>query len=328
MKILGMGNALVDVLTKLNSDSLLDELNLPKGSMQLIDADRRKDIVRKTKDLPQVMTAGGCASNTLAALAKLGSHTGFIGKVGNDEYGDLYKSDIQSLGINNHLIYKEDTSGAALVLISPDGERTFGTYLGASADLSVADLSPEIFQGYDCFYVEGYLVQNYELIETAMQMARNQGLKVAIDTASYNVVEANRDFFVRLIDQYVDIIFANEEEAKALTGLPTEEALCTLAGKVEIAVVKTGRKGALAMQGEQQVAVPARTVSVLDATAAGDYYAAGFMYGLSQGKSLATCAHLGTLLASNIIEVVGTRLSDVTWTQIAQEAEKILSSQH
>lgn len=326
MKILGMGNALVDVLAKLDSDNILAELNLPKGSMQLIDENKRNHIFNRIEGLQQKLTAGGCASNTLAALAKMGVYTGFIGKIGDDQYGRFYKDDVSGIGVNTHLIEEQAASGTAMALISPDGERTFGTYLGISAQLSSSDLTQDTFQQYNYFYVEGYLVQNYELIESAMRIAKEKGLKVAIDAASYNVVEENRDFFLKLIDQYVDIIFANEEEAKALTLQQPEEAVKTLAGKVEIAVVKTGAKGALVMRDGKQVTVPALPAQLVDATAAGDFFAAGFLYGLAQGESLEKCARLGTLFASNIIEVIGTRLDENSWKKIRSGAKKIVSS--
>jgi len=326
MKILGMGNALVDVLAKLNADTTLSELNLPKGSMQLIDETKRNHIFEVISEMPQKLTAGGCASNTLAALARMGLTSGFIGKIGDDNYGKFYKEDVQGIGVTTHLIEEKAASGTAMALISPDGERTFGTYLGVSGELSSDNLDTEIFSRYNYFYVEGYLVQNYDLIESAMRLAKSLGLKVAIDAASYNVVEDNRAFFLQLIDQYVDIIFANEEEAKALTQLPPEEAIRALSQNVEIAVVKVGSKGAYAMRDGELVKVPALTADVIDATAAGDFFAAGFLYGLSLEKPMRECAQLGSLFASQVIQVIGTRLDDKTWEKIKADVKKIVSS--
>ncbi len=328
MKILGMGNALVDVLARLEDDKPLSDLNLLKGGMELINEEKRNHILSVISELQQRMTAGGSASNTMAALAKMGAPVGFIGKVGDDDYGNFYMEDVRKVGVNTHLIQKQAASGTAMALISPDGERTFGTYLGISAELSVDDLSEDTFSQYNYFYIEGYLVQNYELIESAMRLAKNMGMKVVIDAASYNVVENNLDFFWKLINEYVDVIFANEEEAKALTGLEAEGAVKVLAEKVDIAVVKTGAKGALVMCGDQLVSVPAMSVNLIDTTAAGDYYAAGFLFGLTRNKNLEQCAQLGILLASNVIEVVGTRLDDYSWQKIKQTAEKIISSQN
>lgn len=317
MKILGMGNALVDVLVRLKSGKTLAELNLAKGSMQLIDMEQRDHIFSKIAGLKQEMTAGGSASNTMAALAEMGMDVGFIGKVGYDSYGKFYMNDLKRAGVSTHIIQKPAPSGTATVLITPDKERTFATYLGISAELSVEDFSEQTFRKYDCFYVEGYMVQNPVLIETAMKIAKSQGMKVVIDMASYNVVEANRDFFWKLINEYVDIVFANEEEAKALTGLEDpEDALRMIAGKTDIAVVKLGADGSIAMQGDQLVPMIALPAKVIDTTAAGDYYAAGFLYGLSQNESLEYCAMLGAAMAAFIIRVVGTRMDEKQWDDI------------
>ena len=326
MKILGLGNALVDILAKLSSDDTLIELSLPKGGMQLIDESKRNHILSVISQMPQKMTAGGSASNTLAALAKMNLDAGFVGKIGNDKYGAFYREDVTHIGMSAHLIQKEASSGTAMALISTDGERTFGTYLGISSELSAEDLTDEIFQKYNYLYVEGYMVQNYDLIETAMQMAKKQGMKIIVDTASYNVVAENRDFFWKLISEYVDIVFANEEEARALTGLEPEQAIQLIGDKAEITVIKIGAKGALAMCNGDCILVPAFPVQLVDATAAGDFFAAGFLYGLHKEQSIQQCTQLGTLFASEIIAVVGTRLDDNSWKKIKLGAEKILSS--
>ncbi|MDR0232852.1 MAG: adenosine kinase, partial [Dysgonamonadaceae bacterium] len=225
MKILGMGNALVDISALMKSDDLLTELSLPKGSMTLIDKDKRACIFEKIENLEKEMTTGGSASNTSKALARMGMPAGFIGKVGSDKYGAFYIDEITKTGIIPHFITENVPSGTAMALISPNGERTFGTYLGAAANLIPEELDADIFKSYDYFYIEGYLVQNYALIEQAVKMAKLHGLKIAIDLASYNVVEANREFLERIIVEYVDIVFANEEEAHALTGKSPEEAV-------------------------------------------------------------------------------------------------------
>ncbi len=324
MRILGMGNALVDILALMKSDDLLIELNLPKGSMTLIDREKRAQIFDKIENLEKEMTTGGSASNTSLALAKMGMQVGFIGKVGSDEYGAFYIDEIKKTGVIPHFITKDASSGTAMALISPDGERTFGTYLGAAADLIHEELKADLFESYDCFYIEGYLVQNYALIEQAVKMAKSHGLKIAIDLASYNIVEANREFLQKIIVEYVDIVFANEEEARTLTGKQPEEALREMAEYVEIAVVKIGEKGSLISNRKVEVYVPAYKANFIDATAAGDYYAAGFFYGLSKAGSLEQCGKIGSLLASNIVETVGTKLTEDCWLKIKNKTLEIL----
>lgn len=325
MKILGMGNALVDVLAVLDSENLLAELNLPKGSMQLIDENQRTNIFDKLSGINLQMATGGAASNTTLALAKLGVECGFIGKVGTDNYGDFYVNEIKNAGVTPHFIIKEAPSGTAMTLITPDGERTFGTYLGIASELSDKELQNDIFQQYEYFYIEGYLVQNYALIENAVKMAKMLGIKVAIDLASYNVVEANKDFLTELITNYVDIVFANEEEAKALTGKSAEEAVWDIAKITDIAIVKIGSKGSLIIKDGQLVKAPAFEAQMIDATAAGDFYAAGFFYGLINNATIKQSAQIGSLLASNVIEVVGTKLPEDRWTKIRDRAKAILN---
>jgi len=326
MKILGIGNALVDLLAKLPDDSFLKELEIAPGSMNLIDDDQRKKIFTKLHDkgIELVMTTGGSVSNSTLALRKLGIPIGFVGKIGSDRYGKFYLEEMTNYGVNLHLFYEQMFSGTALCLITPDGERTFTTYLGAAADMRKTDLEEAVLEQYSLLYVEGYLIQNHELIEKALSMAKSLGLKTALDLASYNVVEAEKEFLKELVEKYVDILFANEEEAIAFTGKKPEEALCEIAEKVDIAVVKEGNKGSWVKQNGTIVHVPChRVINPVDTTAAGDYYAAGFLAGLSQGKDMETCAKMGTFLSYNIIQVIGTKLEDSVWEEIHRELSEI-----
>jgi len=317
MKVLGMGNALVDVLTLMDDDRLLDQLGLPKGSMQLIDEDRKNAISKVIETKETHIVSGGSASNTIVGLAKLGVETGFIGKIGKDKFGQYYKDDIEKAGVHPHLIVSDkDASGIATAFVSKDGQRTFATFLGAASELNVEDLKEDDFKGYDYFYIEGYLVQNLDLIRGAIKMAKNQGAKVIIDMASYNVVESTRDFLLEIIPEYVDIIFANEEEANALLHIEPEKAVEELAKQVEIAVVKVGANGSWVQKGNDKEYIPALKVNCIDTTGAGDLYASGFIYGLINGKSLQEAAKIGTLLAGDVIQVVGPKISDEKWKEI------------
>ena len=214
--------------------------------------------------------------------------TGFIGKVGNDAYGKFYRQSLLERGTEaNLLVSSELPSGVASTFISPDGERTFGTYLGAAATLKAEDLSREMFKGYTYLFIEGYLVQDHDMILRAIELAKEAGLQICLDMASYNIVEQDHDFFSLLINKYVDIVFANEEEAKAFTGKEPEEALDVIAKMCSIAIVKLGARGSLIRKGTEEVHVHAVTVDrVIDTTGAGDYFAAGFLYGLTCGYSL------------------------------------------
>ncbi len=325
-KIIGLGNALVDILVTLEDDSALKELNLPKGSMQLIDEIKLKKIQEKMNGMVQHRATGGSAGNTVLALANLDGLPGFVGKVGRDETGAFFGDNCKAHGINAHLFESDLPSGVAYTFISPDGERTFGTCLGAASTLRADELQADMFAGYTYLYIEGYLVQDHELILRAMQLGKQAGLQICLDLASYNIVEADLAFITSLVEQYVDIIFSNEEEARAFTGDEPEKALEKISQKCSVAVVKVGSKGAMIKKGSQIEPVDARkVVKVVDTTGAGDFFAAGFLHGLTAGASLQKCGRIGALLASEVIQVIGTTLSNEKWNEIKLNINAILS---
>lgn len=324
-KIIGMGNALVDVLVRIDDDSLLEKLHLPKGSMQLIQEDTLSEIRKYTSGMKIHRSTGGSAGNTVCALAALGANPGFIGKVGQDETGAFLGDTLRQRGVNALLATCDLPSGIASTFISTDGERTFGTYLGAAATLRAEDLSRKMFAGYNYLYIEGYLLQDHDLMLRAVQLAKEEGLQVCLDMASYNVVEAERDFFDQLIVKYVDIVFANESEALAYTGKAPHEALEEIASKCSIAVVKTGKEGSLVKKGTEVIQLLSCPIdNVLDTTGAGDFYAAGFMYGLTCGYSLEKCVQISTILATAVIQEVGTTLPAKKWDEIKLNIESLL----
>lgn len=323
MKVLGMGNALVDVLAKIDDDAILDRLKLQRGAMTLIDEKKFHELSAELEKMDKSIVSGGSASNTIVGLSSLGVDSGFVGRIGKDIFGKLYKDDLLKYRVQPHLIEVKETSGVASTFISDDGQRTFGTYLGAAALLNPEDLSPQDFEDYDIFYIEGYLVQNHALIFEALKLAKELKMKVAIDLASYNIVEENLDFLTHVIPQYVDILFSNEEEAKMMTGLEPEQAVSKLADMVDIAIVKAGANGSWVQQGANKVNVQAHAVTCLDSTGAGDLYAAGFLYGLINNKELTSCARMGTLLAVEVIQVIGPKIPDSRWAIIKSEIDQL-----
>ncbi len=322
-KVLGMGNALVDIITRINDDEVLDGFGLPKGSMTLVDLDTSNYIHSETAGMPKSKASGGSAANTIHGLAHLGIETGFVGAVGNDDMGRFFKKDMQVNQINPILFRTMHETGRAMALISSDTERTFATYLGASVDLSVDDITHDIFDGYDYFYVEGYLVQNREMIEKAMRLASAANLKVCLDLASYNVVEANIDFFNSLISEYVDILFANEEEIMALSGKSPEEGAMEIRDRVELVIIKMGAEGSFCIQGEEVVRIGVRPSTPIDTTGAGDLYASGFIYGHIKGLSPETCGKMGAILAGRIIELIGAKMDEAHWENLRREVQAL-----
>lgn len=321
--ILGAGSALVDVLISLKDDHLLEELELPKGSMILVDADRSAKIKEAAMSLKPAIETGGSAANTVRAIAQVGGSSGYLGKISDDEYGRFFKERFEQIGISNHLFYSDTPTGNATCLISPDSERTFGTFLGAASELSADDLNDEIFTPYNILHVEGYLVFNEALIEGILKKAKANGLTISIDMASYNVVEAKLDFLKRIVTEYVDIVFANEEEAKSFTGLEPEAALSEIAKSCELAVVKIGKEGSLVQSGGEFQRIATPIVKSVDTTGAGDVYAAGFLYGYASNYSLADCGNLGSLMASKVIQVLGAKIPDADLQEVHTAIEAI-----
>ena len=283
-KIIGLGNALVDVLATLKDDTLLDEMGLPKGSMQLIDDAKLQQINAKFSQMKTHLATGGSAGNTILGLACLGAGTGFIGKVGNDHYGDFFRENLRKNNIEDKVLVSEQLpSGVASTFISPDGERTFGTYLGAAASLKAEELSLDMFKGYAYLFIEGYLVQDHEMILHAIELAKEAGKE-------------------------------------------PEEALEIIAKKCSIAIVKVGANGSYIRKGTEEIKVSAIPVKkVMDTTGAGDYFAAGFLYGLTCGYSLEKCAKIGSILSGNVIQTIGTTISGERWDEIKLNINRILA---
>lgn len=317
-KILGIGNSLVDMLCVLDSDNILSEAGLPKGSMQLIDKDTQSKLLKLIEGKKIERARGGSVPNTISGIQKLGMQTVFAGKIGTDKTGDFFENDLKSMGVDTRLVHVSDLpSGSCLSLISPDGERTMATCLGATGTFCADEITADLFEGVDICHIDGYLLQNYELVLKAMNLAVKAGVKISIDLGSYNVVADNLQFLQEVIPQYVSIVFANEEESKAYSNMEPEEALDLLASQVDYAVVKVGAKGSFIKHGSEKVFVePLKGVNCIDTTGAGDLYASGFLYGLASGKSIAECGRIGALVSGNVVEIVGTSMDETRWNTI------------
>lgn len=323
-KVLGVGNALVDVVSILDNDSLLTDFGLPRGSMTLVDAILSKQIYDATFSSKSEVTTGGSAANTMRSLANLECDGGFLGKIGRDDLGEMFASDFVKRGLDTHLSYsKKSDTGRVMAMVSADSERTMATYLGAAAELQTSDFKAEVLAAYDYMYIEGYLVFNHELILAGVQKAKAAGLKVALDLSSFNVVEANLEFLKNLISDYVDIVFANEEEAKSYTGMEPEAALHQIAKECELAVVKIGKEGSMIQRGEEIQRIQPIKAKAVDTTGAGDAYAAGFFYGLTKGYDLEICGKIAALVSGKVVEVMGPNLPDAAWDEVKKEIENI-----
>ena len=310
--VIGIGSALVDILTRIDNDDILKELEIRKGSMHLVDEKSTAIIENRLENYESSMAPGGSAANTIHALSKMGIESGFISFIGKDEIGKFFENSMSSVGVKSYLFHSDTASGTARTIISADGERTFATNLGASLELNERVITSDIFKQWDYCYVEGYLIANKPVFVKTISTAKACGCKVVLDLASFNVVEENRDFLNELLPQ-IDIIFANEEEAKALTLMSAEESLHYIAEKVEIAVVKVGKNGSLIKRGNEVVQIGCNKIDVVDTTGAGDMYAAGFLYGLINDYDLESCGIIGNHLAESIIQVIGAKMDEERW---------------
>ena len=325
--ILGIGNALTDILAVLPDDSLLKDYHLPLGSMQHVDMETGDRIWDALKEIGVKYVPGGSAANTITCTAIFGMPSAYIGKIGRDDLGSLFQSTMEQYGVRTKMLYGTKSSGRCMVFITgANAERTFADYMGSALEMGPDDLRPEDFEGYDYFHIEGYLVQNQELISRAARLAKAAGCKISIDMASYNVVESNAAFFHNLVENYVDIVFANETEAKAYTKLEPREAIDELAKHCEIAVVKVGKAGSMVRSGDEYHYIEPWPAAPIDATGAGDTYAAGFLYAHSLGMPLRVCGEVGSIIAAKVVEVIGTKIDIPRWRTAKEEIKALIAA--
>lgn len=325
MSTIGLGNALVDVLLRLQDDAPLADIGIVKGAMDMIDENQMHIIQKTQSHLERSKAPGGSVCNTMRAIANLGVKTGFLGKIGTDEVGDYYEKALLSAGVTPYFVKTDGISGCCTVLISPDGERTMGTFLGPAPTLTPDDIKEEIIGQYDYVYIEGYLLVNEPLVRTTMEKAKRQGVKIALDLSNFNIVNAFRDFLDDIIPNYVNILFSNESEARAFTGLAPEEAIQTISKMVDISLVTLGKEGSMIASDGKIIRVKAEGGKPVDTTGAGDNFAAGFLYGQSVGATLEQSGRIGSMLAGHIIDVVGAEIPADKWGQIKLKVQEILS---
>ncbi|OAV68841.1 putative sugar kinase ydjH [Bacteroidales bacterium Barb6XT] len=325
MRTIGLGNALVDILLQLESDSILQEIGIQKGAMDMISEEQMTAIRKAQEHREKSRTPGGSVCNSMRAMSYLGAASSFIGKIGSDSVGEYYEEAVRKAGVTPYFIKTEGISGSCTVLISPDGERSMGTFLGPAATITPEEIGDDILHEHHYLYIEGYLVVNESLMRGTMQKAKSLGLKVALDLSNFNIVNAFKGLLENIIPQYVDILFSNEYEAKAFTGLEAEEAVLELARIADIAVVTLGKRGALIACGNEVVHVEAEGRNPIDTTGAGDYFAAGFLYGQTVGATPEQSGRIGSLLSKYVIDTIGPEIPEPHWEPIRSRVKEILT---
>jgi sugar/nucleoside kinase (ribokinase family) len=313
-KILCIGAALNDLLV-LESDAFISALGREKGGMALCDHGDIQIALSKIHD-GVTSAPGGSACNTGVGLARLGADVTFLGKRGKDTPGENTEKQLHAWGLKTNMRLGDDPTGQVLSIITPDAQRTMMTCLGAAATLAPEDLSLEDFEGFDLVHLEGYLLFNTPFFDRAVELAKEAGCKISFDLSSFEVVGIFKEKLESLLPESIDLIIANEDEAKAYSEKEPEESLEIFAGMAEMAVVKLGKDGALLARGEERVRVGTDEVKALDTTGAGDLWASGYLYGLSRGWSLERSGALGAQTGAAVVQIVGAVIPDDSWEKI------------
>ena len=309
--VVGIGNAIVDVLAHMDENFLVRE-NLIKGSMALIDASRAEALYNSMSEV--IAISGGSAANTIAGLSELGGKGGFIGRVRDDELGRTFIEDLKSLSVEYTNIPASNgpPTGRCLIIVTPDAERTLNTYLGAGADLEPNDIDEDLIRSARITYLEGYLWDRpnaKQAFNKASEVAHNSNGKIAFSLSDSFCVDRWRQEFHSLIEQDIDILFANEDEIKSLYQVNEfDNAVNLIKNSCEIVVLTRAEKGSVIISGTDIFEISAEQVPrVVDTTGAGDLFAAGFLYGLSRSLDLHACGRLGGVVAAEIISHIGAR---------------------
>lgn len=321
-KILGVGSPILDVLVNVDDAFLRERVPGEKGGMELVDIATIDAILDQTS-AKRSRAAGGSSGNTIAAMAKLGVASGFLGKLGDDEQGAFYQRRFAEAGADVSR-FKRDVNGRTglcLSLVTPDSERTMRTYLGAAAAIVPEDISLEDFAGYTHAHIEGYMLFNEPVASKILRLAKEAGLVVSMDLASFEVVRAHRQSIPDMAKEYIDILFANEVEAAELCdGDRDPERFLTLTQEwCDIVALKLGKDGAIVSNRGVRSKIDALVVDAVDTTGAGDLWQAGFLYGVLIDASLAQSGAYGAKLGAEVVQVMGAEIPEDRWDAIKAE---------
>lgn len=323
--VLGIGSPVIDQVAEVDDD-IIHRIGGQKGGMELVDSEKMASIVAMLGS-DTVKATGGSAANTTYALARLGTRCGFLGKIGEDDNGALFRDDFRAVGIDEtrFKVAAEKPTARCVSLVTPDHERTMRTDLGAAADIRPEEIRPEDFQGCRHVHCEGYLLLNHDVVHAVLQRAKQQGCTVSLDLASFEVVDAVSDSIHELLQEYVDIVIANEEEiTRIYPDVQPSEGAKQLSRLCRIAVVNVGKDGSwIACDQQAQHSRALLVRNVVDTTGAGDYWTAGFLYGYLHDMPLAVCGKIGAVLGSTVVKYMGASLSDSVWDAVAEQVGEI-----
>jgi sugar/nucleoside kinase (ribokinase family) len=321
-KILGVGSPLVDDLIHVDDAFLKQHVSGAKGGMEMVEYETISTLEKAYGKVPYC-APGGSAGNSIFALAKMGISCAMLGKLGKDARGEFYKSEFRSMGGDDSFFIATDAAPTecCLSIVTPDAERTMRSALGASLLLEKEEIEKTDFSSFDLVYIEGYMLFS-PVFDTLLQKVKEAGCRIGFDLASFEVVGIFKEKLLNVVlPDYVDLLFANEEEAAALLGqMPIEEMAEKLSKVCEVAVVKSGVRGSVAVRGSEKAFIPAFVVEdPVDTTAAGDLYAAGFIRGLAAGAPLSKCGAIGSRISSEVVKVFGSKLGPEAWNKVFEE---------
>jgi sugar/nucleoside kinase (ribokinase family) len=299
-------------------EEYLDQIGGKKWGMEAVSYAQMIQIIEKSGTIPKLI-AGGSGANVAKGLGKLGHKVGFLGKIGEDPIGETFIEGLQRSHVIPNLATSQTPTGHAVCLITPDGQRTCRTYLGASRDFGSKDLEPEMFHGCQWVHIEGYQLINGTVVEKAMLLAKQAGAKISFDLSSFEIVETFKMRILELIKGSVHLLFANQEEAKALFGLEVDPTCKMLTEFCKITVITQGEKGCTIGADSKILSYPAYPVIPLDTTGAGDLFQSGFIHGLLLGKPVRTAARFGALCAQAVVQVVGAEVDQENWIELKRK---------
>ncbi|MDA8135596.1 MAG: adenosine kinase [Desulfobacteraceae bacterium] len=315
-RITGIGSALVDILIN-ESDEFLKTLHKEKGGMTLVNDE---DITHILSASPQetIVVPGGAACNTIVGVANLGGEARFIGRRGNDAYGKAFEKQLIKGRVEPLISVSDSPTGKVLSVITPDAQRSMFTFLGASTELDPESITSGLFKETAIAMIEGYLLFNRTLMQAALTAAKEAGSLIALDLASFEVVNASRDILFDLVRDYVDILIANEDEARAYTGFEDEEkAVEDLSRHVAYAVLKVGARGSYVSHQNNLIKIPAQEgLPPVDTTGAGDLWAAGFLFGIAHGFSIEKSGRIASACGYEVCQVMGAQIPEEAWLRI------------
>ncbi|MBF2054362.1 MAG: adenosine kinase [Candidatus Sericytochromatia bacterium] len=326
LDVLAICNVLKDIVIKV-SEAELAELGVAKGMMHLVSEEQQQQILNRFENHEKTLEMGGSGPNMMRTLALLGQKVSQAGMVGEDLNGERYRQRVEQLGILNNIRQSPlGATGTSIVLITPDGDRTMNTCLGMSRCYTAKDIPDADIARSRYLVVTGYqwdTDNQIEAINHAIRVARQHNTRIVFDLADPFCVKRHRETFLNILEEYVDIVFCNRNEAQMLTERDVEGSLEALAGLVDTVILKTGAKGSWIRQGDEACFVPCNPVDVVDTTAAGDMYAGGFLYGLLNGYSLKDAGQIATFCAETVIQHVGAHVPDNLHELLQQHLKKM-----